>query len=329
MKSRIAVSVLSLSVAVLSLMLGGCGGVPESDPVSTPSSDNSVNLSESDPTSTPQTDNSGDTQSNTKTSSVTLDPETQKLIDEFPLDTFVGFDGKEVKKTDAVGAMQGEGGQITYLTYDFAYLRYAKPIWKNTLLNADLIDWETYEFNDDTARHISDPNYFSVKTGDVLDNGLSVKKATTIFYPQRADGENGESGFKICQSRSTVNFEGQLTLNGILHCVAEDTDYIDMGGDLFFYADPSDGKLIVPSKENLKMDRIASVVDPETKFALLCDGQRFYLGNVNEGSEIDLSGVIDKGEYRNATVTLENVRIVFTQGVGATVYGTLVSASAD
>ncbi len=68
MKSRIAVSILSLSVAVLSLILGGCSGV-----------------SESDTTSTPQTDNSGDTQSNTQTS-VTLDPETQKLIDEFPLE---------------------------------------------------------------------------------------------------------------------------------------------------------------------------------------------------------------------------------------------------
>ncbi len=69
MKSRIAVSILSLSVAVLSLILGGCSGVSESDPVSAPSSDN--------------TDNSGDTQS---TSSVTLDPETPKLIDEFPLE---------------------------------------------------------------------------------------------------------------------------------------------------------------------------------------------------------------------------------------------------
>ncbi len=71
MKSRIAVSILSLSVAVLSLILGGCSGVSESDPVSTPSADN--------------TDNSGDTQSNMQTS-VTLDPETQKLIDEFSLE---------------------------------------------------------------------------------------------------------------------------------------------------------------------------------------------------------------------------------------------------
>ncbi len=312
MKSRIAICLFAVTLTAGSLMLNGCNSVPESDPVSAPSSDN--------------TDNGGDTQS---TSSVVLDPETIKLIDGFPLDTFVGFDGKEVKKTDAVGAMQGEDGQITYLTYDFAYLRYAKPVWKNTLLNADLIDWETFEFNDDTARRISAPNYFSVKAGDVLDNGLSVKNATTIFYPQRVDGENGGSGLEICQSRSTVNFEGQLTLNGILHYVAEDTDYVDMGGDLFFYADPSDGKLITPSKENIKMERLVSIVDPETKFALLCDGQRFYLGNVNEGNVIDLSGVINSGEYRNATVTLDNVRIVFTQGVGATVYGTLVSASAD
>lgn len=312
MKSGIAICLFAVTLAAGSLVLNGCNSDPESNPVSAPSSDN--------------TDNSGDTQS---TSSVVLDPETIKLIDAFPLDTFVGFDGKEVKKTDAIGAMQGEDGQITYLTYDFAYLRYAKPVWKNTLLNADLIDWETFEFNDDTARRISDPNYFSVKAGDVLDNGLSVKNATTIFYPQSVAEESGGSGLEICQSRSSVNFEGQLTLNGILHYVAEDADYVDMGGDLFFYADPSDGKLITPSKENIKIERLVSIVDPETKFALLCDGQRFYLGNVNEDNVIDLSGVINSGEYRNVTVTLDNVRIVFTQGVGATVYGTLVSASAD
>lgn len=324
MKSRIAVCLFAAALAAGSLMLNGCNDVSESDPISTPSSDNSVKPFERDPASTPQVNNSVDTQNGTQTPSVTLDPEIQKVIDKFPLDTFIGFDGKEVKKTDAVGAMQGEDGQITYLTYDFAYLRYAKPVWKNTLLNTDVIDWETYEFNDNTEQSISNPNYFSVKKGDVLDNGLSVKKATTVFYPQ-----NVESGLEIWQSRSTVNFEGQLTLSGIMHCVSGDSDYIDMDGDLFFYADPSDGKLITPSAENPKTASLVSIVDPETKFALLCDGQRFCLGNINEGNVIDLSEVIDSGEYRNATVTLENVRVVFTEGAGAYVYGTLVSASTD
>ncbi len=329
MKSRFAICFFAVTLAAGSLMLNGCSGVSESNPFSAPPADNSTTLSEGEPASTPQTDNSVDTQSNTQESSVTLDPETQKLIDEFPLDVFIGFDGKEVKKTDAIGAMQGEGGQITYLTYDFAYLRYAKPVWKNTLLNADLIDWETYEFNDDTERRISDPNYFSVKAGDVLENGLTVKNATTIFYPQSVAEESGGSGLEICQSRSTVNFDGQITLNGILHCVSGDADYIDNDGDVFFYADPSDGKLIAPSKENLKMERLVSIVDSVTEFALLCDGQRFCLGNINEGNVIDLSDVINKGEYRNVTVKLDGVRIVFTGGAGAYVYGTLVSVSED
>lgn len=328
MKSRIAKYLFAVTLAAGSLMLNGCSGASESNPTSTPPADNSTNLSEGEPASTPQTDNSVDTQINTQESSVALDPEIQKLIDEFPLDAFIGFDGKEVKKTDAIGAMQGEGEQI-YLTYDFAYLRYAKPVWKNTLLNADLVDWETYEFNDDTERRISDPDYFSVKAGDVLDNGLSVKNATTIFYPQSVAEESGGSGLEICQSRSTVNFEGQLTLNGILHCVSGDADYIDNDGDVFFYADPSDGKLITPSKENLRMERLVSIVDTVAEFALLCDGQRFCLGNINEGNVIDLSGVINKGEYRNVTVTLDSVRTVFTGGGGAYVYGTLVSVSED
>lgn len=322
MKSRIAVCLFAAMLAAGSLMLGGCNGVSESDHVSTPPVDSSQNSSKNE-TSTQQSDDESNTQSGTQMPTDLLDPEVKKLIDEFPLDAFVGFDGKEVKKTDAVGAMKGEDGQITYLTYDFAYLRYAKPVWKNTILNADVIDWETYEFNDDTPRRISNPNYFSVKAGDTLDNGLSVKKATTIFYPQTT-----ETGLEICQSRSTIDFEGQLALSGILHCVSGDSDYIDMDGDLFFYADPTDGKLFAPSKENIKMDRLVSIVDPETKFALLCDGQKFCLGNVND-DVMDLSGVINKGEYRGAKVTLDNVRVVFTEGAGAYVYGTLVSVSAD
>lgn len=324
MKSLKKIPALALTLSMLFAFTSCSKNGDESTNDSSQSIENqSENNSNNSSTTSDNASTSG-SESGTQTPSVALDTETQKLIDDFPLDSFIGYDGKEVKKTDAVGAMQGDSGQITYLTYDFAYLRYAKPIWKNTLLNTDIIDWETYEFNDDTPRRISDPNYFSVKAGDLLDNGLSVKNATTVFYPQTV-----ESGLEICQSRSTVNLEGQLTLKGILHWVAEDTDYIDMGGDLFFYADPSDGKLITPSKENLKMERLVSIVDPETKFALLCDGQRFYLGNVNGGDVIDLSGVINSGEYRNATVTLDNVRIVFTQGAGATVYGTLVSVSAD
>lgn len=329
MKSGITICLLTAALAAGTLMLSGCSGVSESEPVSTLSANNSGNSSEGDSTSVSQTNNESSTPSDTQTPSVSLDPETQKLIDEFPLDTFVGFDGNEVKKTDAVGAMQGEGGQITYLTYDFAYLRYAKPVWKNTLLNKNLMDWETFEFDEEIEYHIADPNYFSVKVGDTLDNGLSVTKATTIFYPQFVETENGETSLEMHQSRSSINFEGQLTLSGILHCFAGDSDYIDMDGDLHFYADPTNGDVIVSSGESPLMDSIMTVADAETKFVLVYDGQRFTLGNINEGSVIDLKGIIDKGEYRNATVTLDNIRVVYTDGAGAYLYGTLVSASAD
>lgn len=324
MKSRITVCVFAVALATSSVILGGCDNISESNRVSDLSAIDSRNPSENSGTSDPQGSGGDNTSSETQTLTVTLDTEIKKLINEFPLDTFIGFDGKEVEKTDAISAMRGEDGQLIYLTYDFAYLRYAKPVWKNTLLDDDVIDWETYEFNDNTPRRISEPNYFSVKTGDVLDNGLSVKKALNIFYPQTT-----ETGLEICQSRSTVNFEGQLTLSGILHCVAGDSDYVDMDGDLFFYADSSNDRLIAPSKENLKMERLVSIVDPETKFALLCDGQRFCLGNINSEDVIDLSGEINKGEYRIAAVTINDVRVVFTAGAGAYLYGTLVSVSTD
>ena len=318
-----------LAAAVMTVMLSGCNGVSESDPVSTPSANNSGNLSENDPTSTPQANNDSGTQSDTQTTSVTLDPEIQKLIDTFPLDTFIGFDGKEVKKTDAVGAMQLEEGGTTYLTYDFAYLRYAKPIWKNTLLDKDLMDWDTFEFDEEIEYQIADPNYFKVKAGDTLDDGLSVTKATTTFYPQFVENENGASGLEMWQIRAAIDFEGHLTLSGILHCFAGDTDYIDMDGDLYFYPNPTNTDVIVPSGGSPSMDSIMTVVDAGTKFVLVYDGQRISLGNVNDGSIIDLKGIIDKGEYRNATVTLDNIRVVYNDGIGTFINATLVSATTD
>lgn len=118
-------------------------------------------------------------------------------------------------------------------------------------------------------------------------------------------------------------------MNGILNCVGGDSDYIDMNGDLYFYPDPTGANVLIPSGESPSTDSIVTVVDAETKFVLVYDGYRFTLGNVNEGSPIDLTGIIDKGEYRNATVTLDNIRIVYTDGIGVFINGTLVSAATD
>lgn len=254
------------------------------------------------------------------------DPETQAIIDEFPYDTLTGFDGEEVSKNDAVGAIKSEGGGTIFLTYDFAYLRYAKPIFKTTLDDPDVYNPETGEFDGiDSSRLVSDPDYFKVKAGDVLENGLTVKDAETIIFPMNVTDVNGNSKLTMCQNRSVVDFEGQLTLSGILNCQNGDTDYIVMDGDLYFYPDPSGVKIIVPSGDTSDYARLSWFVDAENDFAICMDGERFMLGNINAEDAPDVSGIINKGEYKKVTVTLDNIRTVYSDSTGIFIYGKPVS----
>lgn len=252
------------------------------------------------------------------------DPETQAIIDEFEYDTLTGFDGEDVSKNDAVGAIKSDGGGTIYLTYDFAYLRYAKPIFKTTMDDPDVYNPETGEFDGVESITISDPDYFKVKAGDVLENGLTVKDAETIIFPVNAIDVNGNSKLTMCQNRSVVNYDGQLTLSGILHCQKGD-DYMVAEGDLIFFPDPSDGKLFVPSRDVADNTMLLQIVDPENDFAVCMDGERIFLGNINAENAPDVSGIIGKGEYKRVTVTLDNLRSVYSDSTGISIVGTVDS----
>lgn len=318
MKPQFKQSILAAALAAGILTLGGCSNPTESE----------SNSSQTSPESSSQTSPESSltsTESSSAPAESVHDPETQAIIDEFPYDTLTGFDGKDVSKNDAVGAIKSDSSGTVFLTYDFAYLRYAKPIFKTTLDDPDVYNPETGEFDGvDSSRLVSDPDYFKVKAGDVLENGLTVKDAETIIFPLPVTDENGNSKVTIYQNRSTVNFEGQLTLSGILNCQNGD-DYMVMDGDLKFFPDPSDVKIIVPSKEVVDYAWLFWSVDAENDFAICMDGHRFMLGNINAEDAPDVSGIINKGEYKKVTVTLENIRTVSSDSTGISIYGKPVS----
>lgn len=312
--------IIALFTTLTALLLTGCSGNSKS--VST----NQSEPTDSEPVSTNQsepTDPKSEEYSSDENKNIELDDETLALIQDFSLDSFVGFDGNTVEKSEAVAAEKGLDDCV-YLTFDFAYMRYATPIWKNSAENPDLIDWNTLEYNDDTSIILNDPKYFKVKQGDVLENGLTVESAKSVFYAINECDEDGNISKEAVQLRNEIALSGELTLNGILHCVSGDSDYIDSDGDLLFFADTSDFSYIpVPSTSNSGMDIITKSADASSVFAIVCDGYRFYLGNINTVST-DLSGIIDSGDYLETEITLDNIRISYSDVGGKIVNADIV-----
>lgn len=121
--------IIALFTTLTALLLTGCSGNSKS--VST----NQSEPTDSEPVSTNQsepTDPKSEEYSSDENKNIELDDETLALIQDFSLDSFVGFDGNTVEKSEAVAAEKGLDDCV-YLTFDFAYMRYATPYGKTAL----------------------------------------------------------------------------------------------------------------------------------------------------------------------------------------------------
>ena len=178
MKTQIRKTIIAAALAAGILTLSGCSDSTENE------SNSSQTTTESSSQTSPESSSTSSESSSSAPAENVHDPETQALIDEFEYDTLPGFDGEDVSKNDAVGAIKSDSSGMIFLTYDFAYLRYAKPIYKSTFDDPNIYNPETGEFDGvDSSRSVSDPDFFKVKAGDVLENGLTVKDAETIIFP--------------------------------------------------------------------------------------------------------------------------------------------------
>lgn len=250
--------------------------------------------------------NSGENSSSTSDSPETsVDPQTQALIDAFALDSFTAPDGSTVNKSEAVYAGGSEESGVTFaIGFDFSYMRYAEPLFDNTFDNPDLIDWDTLEFNTDIGFLVENTNYFKVKAGDTLENGLTVESAQ---YWIGTDGE-------VFSSEIILN--GELTLEGILYCFAEIPEYIDNQGDLLFFADSTKNHLI-PVARGYGIDTTARWM--YDNFAAIYDGQNIHFGNINDIS-VDIDDLFRDVNYVKAKITMKGVRVMYTENGGGFIY---------
>lgn len=251
--------------------------------------------------------NSGENSSSTSDSPETsVDPQTQVLIDAFTLDSFTAPDGSTVDKSEAVYAYGSEESGITLtIGYDFSYMRYAEPLFDTTFDNPNLIDWDTLEFNTDIGFLVENTNYFKVKAGDTLENGLTVESAQ---YWINSAGE---------MFSSEIVLSGELALEGILYCVAENPDYVDEQGDLMFFADSTKSSFV--PMPNSPIDFTEKWTDTSDNFAAVFDGKRIHFGNINDVS-VDLSDTFRNSSYVEAKITMKGVRVMYTENGGGFVY---------
>lgn len=219
------------------------------------------------------------------------DPTNSKISSEpdlFPLENITMPDGSVVSK------YEGKYAGPDYLYFDYSFIRYAQPICYSTFDDPDLVDWETNRFKTEPNKPIENPNYFKVKAGDKLQNGLTVRSAKYSVY------ENG------AVSISLIEFDGELTLTGILYCYPEDTPLNSSSGDLSFFADPREYNYLPVSIVSDYSEVTEPWLDEKNKIAWISDKVSFDLGNIDDIS-VDLSEIITLGGYAKVKITLKDI----------------------
>lgn len=228
------------------------------------------------------------------------EPGFKEMIDIFTMDDIEVPDGV-LKKADA-DYLYGDSEYVICAGYDFSYLRKVMPYFRNTVDEPGMINWETMEVsNKPEAGLAPSSDYFKIKAGDVLDNGLTVKTAKTAF---------GFAGDGLI-SDMKVELDGEITIEGILKCMPED-EYIIGKGELIFYPDSTkQSDILAPYTEH--PFEPWTFADPEYKFAMVYNGEPFYLGLVDDAPG-GVSDFFANDTYIKAKVTVSD--ILFKTGNG-------------
>ena len=224
------------------------------------------------------------------------EPTMEETLAGFDSDSFTTPDGKEIPLTDATSNMWDS------LVFDFAYMRYATPVYSDTVSNPELYDFENFEFTVDEYAEV-EAVPFMVKKGDVLDNGLTVAEASYMVAPY---------GVRM----NEVELEGEITLEGLLFCYFEEEYGFDQD-ELIFYPDPTSGT--VPMIYSPWMITTSSGVDLYSEFACVCDSRFFSLGNINDIGSADWFA---EGSFVRAKVTMENLRLNDNDNFGTRCHAT-------
>lgn len=290
----------------------------------TNSTDNSDNASVSDISeSTPESSDSG--------AEHRLTDDQLELISGLKMQSLVGPDGETLLMADAVNAFRDEGGGKLYsqellkdangdyifdengipkmddtfvdvmLTFDFAYMRYARPYF-----------YAGEYFEDKDRKPLPETEWFKVREGDKLDCGLTVKKARFEMYPVL--------DWKYLTKLQTIELDGEITLEGMLFVTTNTDDYTCKVGDLQFMADPTktEGIPVVRLDHDIneEWNNLNMFLDTESNEYYESDvGYMWNIGNVGD-EDFDASAVFCDDSFVRVRATLKNVKLDVFDDIG-------------
>lgn len=224
--------------------------------------------------------------------------ELKAAIEKFPLDTITLPDGSNVSKYEAISAEAND------LFFDFAFFRYASPIYKTTLDDPSLIRytdgfWEPTVDVGDLDNEIN-ASYKKASKGDVLENGLSVKGAVCRI------NNRGEIVL------SDLHFDGSVTVSGVINYLPEERMYTS-AGTLYFRPDAT--KALIPilysSREMVYhyWDGYGNGED-DPPFFMYFDGVAWVLGSINDSkyAKYDLKNAFGDKTTIPAKITVGNIK---------------------
>ncbi len=306
----------TLTIALaLTLSLTGCNKTenPESSNDST-STSNQTNATES----------TKSTESTESTDSEPLSDDVKRLIEEYPcvLD-FSWWDGTVLSPSDIIRVQfPSDEVIIPKVIYGLSYMTYGVPCFATTIGNDDwksegngfsnALDWLVYR-RDEVEKSFASRDFFMVKPGDKLENGLVVKSAETTYEAMSPeDLEEWENNPYTTEYdpfyKTIIELDGMLTLEGILYKYAYNEDYNAAPNDVFFYPDTTKNEF-VPMCHNMPPD--TALLDSDV--GVIHDGS-YYLGNLDgfgnlASVDYDVNEVLGDKNYARVKITLKDICI--------------------
>lgn len=302
--------------AALIAGLTGCTDKTNSTSVSATKSSNSSDSTISDSSPEPE-------------SKPELSPEKQETLSKLRLKSFVGPDGETVQVSDAADVYKGidvrfydsawakdengnfifaEDGETVYvddeqisdvLKYDFAYIRYASPFF---YAGEMLTDDEQQE----KLNALPKAEWFKAKPGDKFDCGLTVKSALYERYAVKDPSDTTGTNPVISNE---IEFDGEITLEGVLYTAQSTRDYLTQPGDLIFAPNPVKTSGL-PAAAGEQFNDIYNVYygmgSGDIKFVMADIGRNGWI--IGKADEIDKDEIFGDEDLVPVKVTLTNVK---------------------
>ncbi len=308
-KKFIAITRLSISAMLLSLIAGCSSNISsEANSSNQNSSSNTSNV-----ISDPVSDNSGENSSNSEisepessnNSGSSLSNESELVIGNEITAQFELPGGESVDLTNAV--VTGPRGNIplsemtadnwNYVMCDYVYLAEPLGIYYDSVVNADIFDKNKLTFAGAPKTAVFE--YKKYKVGDMFGD-LKLVEASTSFCP---DWSYLSPRFF---NGGTARFEGRLTLTGIC-CIAPETEGYTHERDIHFYPDAQGAKLPIMNYSLSENGCVALSMGMNGDFCWLSEYFRIVLGNADGYPDFDFGGFPDDGSFVNVQVTVDNI----------------------